>query len=556
MIKAFVILLLAWGIVPRLHRRSAAERHLLWTIALAAAAVVPLLSLILPSWQPTWAKQAMAGLSSPLGVSSTPIGDVDGRFVVRAIGIDRQPSLPEDLLWLAWVGGSVALLLLLAVQGARLWRLARSAQPLIDEDWQRAADAVARSMRLTRRAVLLQSSSVAVPVTWGLRRPVVLLPACATGWSQERAQAVLAHEFAHIGRGDWCVHVLAEIVSAVYWVNPLVWIAKHGLCREGEQAADDVVLQLGVEGSDYATHLLDIVRAVHVSERLWSPTVAMAGSDLERRFKALLSARANRGGVTRRTMVVAAALAGLCALPIAVITLSGKSPAMNVTIRTSDLPPIADAALSAQDGAVSPVRGVRVVGTAGSRTMPPEVVEYTTPPLYSDEARARGVEGIVTATAHVEADGHVSGASLVKGLGFGLDQNALVALRQWRFKPGTEDGHAVPMWTEIDIEFSLRADAVNALIANDMATRVGPGVTPPRAVRVFGLWSYQYPKHGTVVLDVVLLENGTPKIVRILQSLGPPQDEAAARNFAQWRFSPALKDGRPVKVRMNAEVKF
>jgi protein TonB len=58
------------------------------------------------------------------------------------------------------------------------------------------------------------------------------------------------------------------------------------------------------------------------------------------------------------------------------------------------------------------------------------------------------------------------------------------------------------------------------------------------------------------VLDVVLLEDGTPKIVRILQSLNPDLDERAVRTFEQWRFTPAMKNGRPVKVRMNAEVNF
>jgi TonB family protein len=59
-----------------------------------------------------------------------------------------------------------------------------------------------------------------------------------------------------------------------------------------------------------------------------------------------------------------------------------------------------------------------------------------------------------------------------------------------------------------------------------------------------------------VVLDVVLLEDGTPRIMRILRSLGADADDSAVRAFEQWRFSPAQKDGHPIKVRMNAEVRF
>jgi TonB family protein len=63
-------------------------------------------------------------------------------------------------------------------------------------------------------------------------------------------------------------------------------------------------------------------------------------------------------------------------------------------------------------------------------------------------------------------------------------------------------------------------------------------------------------RSGSVVLDVVLLEDGTPKVVRIVRSLEGELDHDAVRAFEQWRFSPAMKDGRPVKVRMNAEVSF
>ena len=66
-----------------------------------------------------------------------------------------------------------------------------------------------------------------MPVAWGVRRLRVLLPACADDWSAERIRAVLAHELAHIDRGDWIVHVLAEVGCAIYWFNPLFWIAKN-----------------------------------------------------------------------------------------------------------------------------------------------------------------------------------------------------------------------------------------------------------------------------------------------------------------------------------------
>src|SRR4030095_15410646 len=86
----------------------------------------------------------------------------------------------------------------------------------------------------------------------------------------------------------------------------------------------------------------------------------------------------------------------------------------------------------------------------------PTVAEYTTPPLYSDEARRRSIEGVVLVRAAIDASGHLRDAHVARGLGAGLEQNALVALRQWRFNPGTRNGAAIPMNVEIEIAFTLR----------------------------------------------------------------------------------------------------
>ena len=158
--------------------------------------------------------------------------------------------------------------------------------------------------------------------------------------------------------------------------------------------------------------------------------------------------------------------------------------------------------------------------------------------------------------AHIDASGRVNDARVTRALGFGLDQNALVALRQWRFRAGTRNTTPVPMDVDIEIGFTLRNESVNAQIANDMVSLVGPGVTPPQAVRVVNPHWPHGSLTGTVVLDVVLLEDGTPRIVRILRSLRTDLDDIAVEAFAQWRFSPAQKDGRAIKVRMNAAVRF
>ena len=82
---------------------------------------------------------------------------------------------------------------------------------------------------------------------------------------------MLRHELAHIRRGDWAVLIAAELLRAVYWFNPLVWIACSRVRQESEYACDDAVLNAGVEGSEYATHLLDLARTLNANRRTSRP---------------------------------------------------------------------------------------------------------------------------------------------------------------------------------------------------------------------------------------------------------------------------------------------
>ena len=556
MIRASLVLLAAHLIIPLLRGRSSAERHMAWSVALLTAATVPVFGLVLPVWQPEWATRVVDAWPSLTAMSPwTSAHDPD---------VILHPTAVESTAWglvqwasACWAVGAVACLARLGRDVARLVTLVRPAAAMRDRACLDTCQEIARQLRLECIPRLLVSPRALVPITWGVRRPCVLLPASVAGWSRERVHIVLAHELAHVARGDWIVHVIAQVVCAIYWFHPLFWTAERALGREAEQAADDRALALGLEASQYAEQLIAIVRASRVPTSAHAPVVGMArAAHLERRVAALLRRRANRRHVARRTAVATACGAVAMALPLAAITGAGT---IDVAIRAAELPPVLRA--SSDAGSEPMLPAVRRARTAAAgiavdqHVLLPEIAEYTTPPLYSDEARRRRVEGIVTIAVHIDEQGRLISSRVDRGLGSGLDQNALVALRQWRFRPGTRNDVPSAMDAEVDIEFDLRSEAVNELIANDMATLVGPDVTPPRVVRRSRL-APAGRMSGSVVLDVVLLQDGSPKIVRILRSLNADADERAVRHFEQWRFTPATKNGVPIKVRMNAEVRF
>jgi len=555
-IRATLVLLAAHLLIPLLRGRSSAERHLAWSIALLTAAAMPALGLVLPVWQLEWATRAAeawpALIAMPLWT-----GSQGPDVILRPTSV--EPAAWGIVQWamLCWAVGAVAFLARLGCDVARLVALARPAAVLRDPACLEACDEIARQLRLARAPRLLVSPRALVPITWGLRHPCVLLPATVGEWSRDRVRVVLAHELAHVARADWVVHVIAQTVCAIYWFHPLFWTVERALGRESEQAADDRALALGLDASEYAEQLIAIVRANRMLVSAHAPVVGMGrAAHLERRVAALLRPHANRTHVARRTAVAIACGAVGLALPLAAIT---AASGIDVDIRAADLPVAMRASSDAGAEPMLPaVRRARV-GVPGSvandRVALPQIAEYTTPPLYSDEARQRRIEGIVTIAVHIDEHGRLLSSRIEKGLGSGLDQNALVALRQWRFRAGMRNDVRSGMDAEVDIEFDLRSEAVNELIANDMAMLVGPDVTPPRVVRRPRLTPAPRAS-GSVVLDVVLLQDGSPKIVRILRSLTPDADERAVRHFEQWRFTPAMKNGVPIKVRMNAEVRF
>ena len=136
-----------------------------------------------------------------------------------------------------------------------------------------------------------------------------MLPAAAARWSEERLRVVISHELAHVRRGDWGTQLAAELLRAVFWFNPLVWIACRRLRAESELACDDEVLNGGVEGVDYAGHLLDLARVLNSPRHAWLSAPAMARpSSLEGRISAMLNADLNRHPVTRAARAVTCAL--------------------------------------------------------------------------------------------------------------------------------------------------------------------------------------------------------------------------------------------------------
>jgi beta-lactamase regulating signal transducer with metallopeptidase domain len=166
----------------------------------------------------------------------------------------------------------------------------------------------------------LRSEAISMPIACGVLRPTVVLPAEADTWPEDRVRVVLLHELAHVRRRDCLTQTVADAVCAVFWFNPLAWMAVRELRRERERACDDMVLSAGMPGPDYAAHLLEIARAMRRAslDSVFSSGVAMAHrSELEGRLMAILDEARPRRALSTRGLALATVFSLTLVVPLA-----------------------------------------------------------------------------------------------------------------------------------------------------------------------------------------------------------------------------------------------
>lgn len=360
-LRATVLLAAAWAVTFLLRRAPAAARHLVWGAAVLGVLALPLAGLIAPRWEtPRMPALEMAAatpvasaadgaeeglpprqtsrITAPVESATetwrdagTPaLGGVDAaeaaaRRPLPANGPAISVAGLASMLWIAGLCIVLASILLGHVHTARLTRRARP----VNDARLAAAFAAARAQLGLRRAVALRMSHEhAMPMTWGVRRPVVLLPAVATAWPADRLRAVLLHELAHVARHDVLTQLLARLVCALHWFNPLVWLAARKLREEREHACDDVVLAGGARASDYADHLLQVARVLRADPLSAVAAVAMARpSQLSTRLLAVLDTGRVHRAVGRRGLTGAVTAAAVLILPLAGARPAGKDAA-------------------------------------------------------------------------------------------------------------------------------------------------------------------------------------------------------------------------------------
>jgi TonB family protein len=545
-LKVSLVVLAGLGAAAALRNRSAAARHWVLAASLLCAVAMPALELVVPAWgilvpRFTPAAQSTPGLASPNARGpatrdSAPI-EITETVVVPTVGESRDGL--SGLVIPAWMVGAGLSLFVLAVGLTRLTWLASRARPLEPGTWTRLAGEIGRDFSLSRPVQLLESDHPSLLVTWGLFTPKVILPRTARSWTEARAAIVLRHELAHIRRGDWVVQIAGELLRTAYWFNPLVWAACTRLRQESEQACDDEVLTSGVDGPDYATHLVELARLLKAESapRLPAPAIARSSS-LERRICAMLDARLTRTPATRLARFMTA----------------GALLTFTVAVAAAQTGPVTFSG-SVFDQTGAPVPGAKVVLTntrsqARFEVTSTDAGQFEFVPLPADTyALATTLPGFQKAEDSVTLTGKTVKRNVT--LNLGELQETITVRGSQATQPERANDAPARQYSRAAFQKALESCTPSS---------TGGRVRPPSKIKdvkpIYPANLVDAKIAGKVLMKATIAVDGTVRDVQVIKSVQPDLDNAAVEAVRQWLFDGTLLNCAPVEVTMNVSIDF
>ena len=546
------------SLLPALLRLdNAGARYAYWR-------AVGILCLVLPWVQPyreraaTGAARAGAAITdivsiSPAG-SSAPMAMDWAALALAALALGAG-------LRLAWLA--------LGLRRLRQLRLSTLQDPSHagDADFQRT---------LGTCADIRHTSRVAQPVTFGLRRPLVLLPDRLSHAAPDIRRAVVGHELVHVKRRDWTWLVLEEIAVSLFWFHPAVWWLVSQIQLAREEVVDELAILLTGRRKAYVEALLAFADSTSVL-----PIAAFARRRHLFRRIALVSKEDVMS--SRRIVASCAAMAlvvatgswyTVSALPLRraaqVSTQKGPGPLERSAHAVTPENPI-PRRVHAEDPIVPNTPGV----TGGT------VVVKVTIDELGRISEARVVEMAIRGadfklallepdlTAPLERSLSKLGtetASVVRQAAPALIDSALTSVRQWRFDSPAQG----PLTFEVPVRFGAapeimafspagNAPAGGATRNSDNALRVGGAIKTPTKVHdvrpVYPPIALAAGVSGVVIIEAQIGADGSIEEARIQRSI-PLLDGAALDAVKQWKFMPTLLNGKPVPIIMTMTVNF
>lgn len=280
------------------------------------------------------------------------------------------------------------------------------------------------------------SSQVFGPVTIGVTHKQILFPArMVSSLSEKDMQAAIAHEFAHMRRNDFLKNLVYEFLALPITFHPVFWLTRERVMESREMVCDQIAAQIG-ERRQYAQSLLRLASLLVEGMPTRTPHAIgiFDATTFERRVMRLTE---KQSLISIRRRLLATTACALVGLGICVSAL-----AFSVHI---DALAAGDESHTAAPNKPVNVRSDIIAGNIVSKVNP----------VYPADAKKARIQGTVALDAVIGKTGDVEQLKVASGPRL-LQQSALDAVRQWKYKPFLLNGDPVDVKTTINVIYSLK----------------------------------------------------------------------------------------------------
>jgi len=524
---------------------------------------VAVLCLVLPWIQPY---QRRTSSTTAAFVFDAAAG-VTGRSTAPALSNSHLGVATIALVVLA--GGALLRLTWLVVGVVKLRHLRRAgtegAAPM-GEDLQRT---------LGTRADIRYVPSLEHPVTFGLAKPIVLLPNAVRFQSADVQRAVAGHELIHVRRRDWFWLLVEEIGVSLMWFHPAAWWLASRIQLAREEVVDELTILLTGRRKAYVEALLAFSDSTSVV-----PTAAFARRRHLIRRIALISTEDSMSSkrivfscAVMALVVVGGAWRAVAAFPLRAGTVQmtqlaagpgplelrahGVTPENPVPRRVHyEAPTVPDIVetssakitlkITVDDaGGVAEARPTAIAVRGADFTISVEDGDlHDLHAMIDKQMSAYSAQRIMPPDVAWKARKTVTA----------VIDSAMTSVKAWRYDP--------PAQAPLTFAVSLVYGDPGSLPASngEKALRIGGGIEPPKKIvdvrPVYPPEARAAGIKGVVILEARIDAEGNVEDARVLKSVDTQIDQAAIDAVRQWKFTPTLMNGEPTAVIMTVTINF
>jgi TonB family protein len=430
----------AWLVTRLVRRVDCRMEHQVWVSALLLEVVLPACHLRLGELL----REIMALVLPGLGRSAAQ-GQIRIAIGAGAAYGNGMLRLPAVVLGGVAVAYGCSLLYFAGRLAWGLWRtsvMRREAKLVtLTGNAERSWDRYARVFRIriatgVRKAELAMSSKISGPVTVGIRQGVLLVPpGLLESVGESDLDAVFAHEFGHIQRRDFAKNLVYELLSLPVAYHPLLWLTRSRVAESREMVCDAMAAEAVAGRDKYARSLLRLASmlANQAPARTLHAIGIFDANIFERRVMNLTRRYVEIKGARRIAIAVACVVVGLgtCLSALALRMEVAGSPSASDNHAESNARPKVSAGIMA---------GNKISGVN---------------PIYPAQARADKVQGAVVLSLTINEEGEPMNIQVKQSVRDDLDESAVTAVRQWRWKPYLLNGNPVAVDSTVTINYSL-----------------------------------------------------------------------------------------------------